>query len=57
MLALELVIIQPNIECIPDNPKNKEIAEIFQTDFELFEKLIEESQFSTGSFFLLISLY
>ncbi len=48
MFALELVIIQPNIECIPDNHKNKELAEIFQKDLDLFEKLVEESQFTSG---------
>lgn len=44
LFALELVIIQPNIECIPDCPQNFEIMNIYQRDLDLFESLIEESK-------------
>jgi len=44
LFALELLIIQPNIQCIPECEKNYYFADIFQRDIELFEQLIHETK-------------
>lgn len=48
LLALELVICQPNIESIPDCAKNYELVQVFMKDLNLFEKVIDESKMTSG---------
>jgi len=43
LFALELVLIQPNIEYIPDCLQNYELVNIYQNDLYQYESLVQES--------------
>lgn len=44
LFALELMLIQPNVDFTPEYPENKVLLKIYQRDLDLFETLIEESK-------------
>lgn len=50
LFALELVIIQPNIEYTPDCSQNYDLVNVYQRDLDLFEALIEESKVQISLF-------